>query len=539
MSRLTSLLCAAALLALAPAAASAADGDWPSFNRTLTSERYAPLGEINLKTVKGLKVLCAYDTGGEASFQSGLLEVGGALYGTTGSDTFALDPDTCAQIWRVKEAIPPGFLKVNRGLAYLDGRLFRGFADGGVAAYDAKSGQRLWMTSIADPKAGESVPAAPIAWNGMVFVGNAGGDSKGVKGRMYALDAATGKVLWEAFLVPKGPADVSRGPSAPPPPAALGQSWTNDPAFPVTGGATWTSYTLDPARGLLYVPGGNPAPDFVKDVRGGDNLFTGSVVVLDARTGAYVRHFQLAPHDFHDWDVSSAPVLATTKAGRRLMAEAPKDGHLYGFDLTTGARLYRNPVTAILNADTPLGPQETRFCPGSQGGAEWNGAAFDPGHNLIFTGEVEWCDTVKIASAAKVAAAPMGQAWGGADTDNPLQAFGNPDPTSAWAGWMTATDADTGKVAWKFKAPTPLMGGTTPTAGGLLFFGDMAGTLYAFDAAKGAQLWAQKIGGAIGGGVITYQGAGGRQRVAVAAGMTSPIWPTEKTTAKVVVLGLE
>ena len=321
-----------------------------------------------------------------------------------------------------------------------------------------------------------------------------------------------------------------------PPDAA--RSWTNAPGFPITGGATWTSYTLDPKRGLLYVPGGNPAPDFVNANREGDNLYTGSVVVLDAKTGAYVRHFQLVPHDFHDWDVSTAPTLVTTKAGRRLMAVAPKDGYLYGFDLETGQRLYRNAVTTIQNADVPLGPQEVHFCPGSQGGAEWNGPAYDPADNLVFTGEVDWCDTVKTASDQKLISVALGQAWSGADMADPKDSFGRVDPPSQWAGWMTASDADTGQPIWKFKAPTPLMGGVTPTGGGLLLFGDMAGTLYAFDAAKGVQLWAQKIGGAIGGGVITYQGKGGAQRVAVATGMTSPIWPTEKTTAKVVVLGL-
>ncbi len=534
-------LIVAASLALAAGSALAAtpDGAWPSYNRTLASDRFSPLSEINLKTAAGLHVLCIYDTGQSNGFQTGLIEVGGALYGTTEKDIFSLDPDTCKENWRVHEPVKfNSYLAVNRGVAYLDGRLFRGFQDGSVAAYDARTGQRLWQAQIADSAKGESAPAAPIAWNGLVFIGNAGGDSKGVKGRMYALDAATGRIVWEAYLVPKAPTDVARGPAAPPPPAAAGKSWNNPPGFPITGGATWTSYTLDAERGLLYVPGGNPAPDFVNGYREGDNLYTGSVVVLDARTGGYVRHFQLVPHDFHDYDVSTAPALVTTRGGKRLMAVAPKDGHLYGYDLSTGKRLYREPVTTVLNADVPLGPQAVRFCPGAQGGAEWNGPAYDPATNLVFTGEVDWCASVKITSQDKLVSVSLGQAWSGADTDSPKDSFGKFDPVAQWAGWMTASDADSGQPKWRFKAPTPLMGGVTPTAGGLLFFGDMAGTLYAFDSNKGSQLWAQKIGGAIAGGVISYAGPGGRQRVAVATGMTSPIWPTEKTTAKVVVLGL-
>ena len=193
-------------------------------------------------------------------------------------------------------------LRSNRGVAVLDGRVFRGTSDGQVLAYDEKTGKRLWATAIADPSRGETVPASPIAWNGMVFVGNAGGDNKGVKGRMYALDAATGKIIWEFYLVPRAPGDVQRGPQAESVPDSLATSWTNAKDFPITGGATWTSYTLDPTSGLLYVPGGNPAPDFVNAYREGANLFTGSVVVLDAKTGTYQRHFQISAHDFHDWD---------------------------------------------------------------------------------------------------------------------------------------------------------------------------------------------------------------------------------------------
>ena len=173
----------------------------------------------------------------------------------------------------------------------MDGRLFRGTQDGRVLAYDFQTGKRVWAATIADPKRGETTPAAPIAWNGLVFIGNAGGDNKGVKGRMYALDAKTGKVVWEFYLVPKGAgrwraALKARSPSTM-------ASWKNTPGTPITGGATWTSYTLDPATGLLYVPGGNPAPDFATGPREGENLYSGSVVVLDAKTGAYRSHFKL------------------------------------------------------------------------------------------------------------------------------------------------------------------------------------------------------------------------------------------------------
>lgn len=527
-------VCGFALFSL-PLVAGATGKDWPSYNRTLTSERFAPLTAINAGTVNRLKVICTYDTKEMTSFQTGLVVVNGALYAATAHDTFSINPNTCAENWRAHVSYsdtPAGYLNVNRGVAYMDGRVFRGTEDGRVLAYDARTGKHLWTTVIADPAKGESVPAAPIAWNGLVFIGNAGGDNKGVKGRMYALDATTGKIVWEFYLVPRGPSDVPLGPVAPGAPNDIARTWKNAEGFPITGGATWTSYTLDPSTGLLYVPGGNPAPDFVNDYRGGANLYTGSVVVLDAKTGAYRRHFQLVRRDFHDWDISTAPSLFTSKSGQRLMAVAPKDGHLYVFDLASDKLLYRLPMTTIYNTDAPLTTQGTRFCPGSQGGAEWNGPAYDPDNNLILTGEVDWCSTVRADPKEKIQSVALGQPWSGAN------GFGKQDDTSKWAGWLTATDADSGKRKWQFKAPFPLMGGTTPTAGGLVLFGDMGGNFYALAADSGKKLWSQNLGGAVAGGVITYD-TGMGQRIAVAAGMTSPIWPTPKVTGKIVILGLE
>lgn len=524
-------LAAAGLLGF-PVWVQAAYKDWPSYNNTLTSERYVNLDAIDSKNVAGLKVLCSFDTGEQMSFQSGLVEVGGALFATTEHDTFSIDANNCKQNWRTHGEFASGVLKVNRGLAWLDGRLFRGTADGRVIAYSAKNGTPLWSTTIADPAKGESVPAAPIAWNGLVFIGNAGGDNKGVKGRMYALDAKTGHIVWEFYMVPKASSDVARGPEAPGAPPNAATSWQNRTGIPITGGATWTSYSLDPVKGLLYVPGGNPAPDFAKAPRPGENLFASSIVVLDAKTGAYQRHFQLVKRDFHDWDISSAPVLFLSKKGHRMLAEAPKDGHLYLIDLNDGRVVYRKPVTTVFNAEAPMTAQGTRFCPGSQGGAEWNGAAFDPADNLIFTGEVDWCTTVRAVSAASLVSAPLGQPWSGA-----TEGFGRQDDPKRWSGWMTASDADSGERKWQFHAPFPLMGGVTPTGGQLLLFGDMGGNFYAFDAASGKKLWSIDLGGAIAGGVITYD-TGQGQKIAVAAGMTAPIWPTPKINGKVVVLGL-
>lgn len=513
-------------------AANAVPRDWPSYNRTLTSDRYATLETIDNKNVVGLKTLCSFDTGEQGSFQTGILEVDGALLAATEHDVFSLDPNNCKLNWRTHEDFKGSDLKVNRGVAYSDHRVFRGTADGRVLAYDSHSGKRLWATPIADPAKGESVPAAPIAWNGMVFIGNAGGDNKGVKGRMYALDEKDGHIVWEFYMVPKAQGDATRGPAPPKTDPAQAASWKNASGFPISGGATWTSYSLDPATGMLYVPGGNPAPDFIKETRQGENLYASSIVVLDAKTGAYQRHFQLVKRDFHDWDVSTAPALFLSRVGHRMLAEAPKDGHLYVIDLTSGKTVFRKPVTTVSNVDAPLTAQGTRFCPGTQGGGEWNGAVFDPADNIIVTGEVDWCTTVKLEPTKSLASAPDGKPWSGATAG-----FGQQDDPKMWAGWLTASNADNGEPKWKFKAPFPLLGGVTPTSGHLVLFGDMGGNFYALDSATGQKLWSTDLGGAVGGGVITYD-TGVGQKIAVATGMTSPIWPTPKVNGKIVVLGL-
>jgi alcohol dehydrogenase (cytochrome c) len=501
------------------------DTDWRSYNRTLNGARFADLAEINSHNVRKLKVLCTFDTGATASFQSGLIKVEQLLIGTTDTDTFAIDPSTCTQVWRAHEEYQGSSLvRVNRGVAYDRGRVFRGTVDGRVVAYDALTGTRLWETRIADDTRGETVSAAPVAWNGLVFIGNAGGDFKGVKGRMYALDAKDGKMLWERFLVPTDPVD------------AKAKGWNNSPDVPITGGATWTTYTLDTQRGLLYVPSGSAAPDFDRSLRPGANLYAGAVVVLDARTGVIQSHFSISPADFHDYDVSAAPALVTIKSGKRLLAVAPKDGFLRGFDLSSGRKLYEIAVTRIENRDAPLGSQPVHFCPGVTGGVQWNGPAYDPIHNLIFTGAVDWCTSVTLAASEETRNVPLHQPWTGSRTDKPAELFGKMDPPSTSGGWIYAIDADTGAVAWRFKTPHPVLSGVTPTGSGLVFVGDIGGTFYAFDAESGRLLWSTTLGGALGGGVITYRDRGA-QRIAVATGMTSRQWPTEQTTAKVVVLG--
>ena len=523
-------LAAAAVLTYAPSRAQDANvTDWPSYNRTLTSDRFVPFDQINKTNVAGLKQLCIYDLGVDTSFQTGPVVIGRTLYGTTDMDTFAIDAATCQQKWRVHEEIK-GALPVNRGVAYLDGQLFRGTQDGRVFSYDSATGKKLWEVKIADPAKGESVPAAPIAWQGMVFIGNAGGDRYEGRGRVYGLDAKTGKIMWETYLVP------NPGPPAPNNErmqALARESWGNARDVAVSGGATWTSYTLDAARGLLYIPGGNPSPDFLKELRPGANLFSDSVVVLEAKTGVYRNHFSIVPEDFHDWDVANAPILVTTKAGKRVMAEAPKDGQLYAFDLGTNKKIFETPITRRENVDAPLSNKPVHFCPGSSGGSEWNGTAYSPETNLFYNGTEDWCSTVVVKDPTKPFSVSLGQQWTGSGDGN---LFGKKDPN--WSGFVIATDADTGQVKWRYRTTAPALSGVTPTKGGLVFVGDLANHAWAFDADNGKVLWQTELPGAAGGGVVSYLVAG-QQKVAFVAGTRSPIFPVATASAKIVIFGLQ
>ena len=380
----------------------------------------------------------------------------GALLFVTAFDIFSIDPSTCRENWRTHEDyVPATPQEVNRGAAYLDGMLFRGTQDARVLAYDVKTGKRIWATAIGDPKKGESAPAAPIAWNGLVFIGNAGGDIKGVKGRMYALDAKTGKIVREWYLVPKAEGDPTRGPLGASPLNA--STWGNSlQGVPITGGATWNSYSFDPETGLLYVPGGKPAPDFATGVREGSNLYSGSVVVLDAMTGLTRTTSRSCRKTGTIGTFPALQPLSTPRAARRF-CRSPGGRP----PLRLRSRYQR---LALQAAGHPDGERRRAVC-GRQAhpplscsvcGAEWNGPAYDPQLNLVFIGEVGWYTTVTLMPAEKIAATAPGKPWSGEASINPFNTWGTPDPTFDWASWMYAVNADTGAWRWRAKTNYPL-----------------------------------------------------------------------------------
>lgn len=509
-------------LAAAESSVAESDGDWLTYNRTLAGERYAPIARIHRRNVGDLRRLCRFRTEERVPMQSGPVVVDGTLYFTSAERTYAVDATTCALRWKVRydyRPAPPFDLKVNRGVAYLDGRLFRGANDGRVYALDAATGRELWNVRAADPRLGETFPAAPVGWRGRVFIGNAGGDNLGVTGRMMAFDAVTGGRLWTFEIVPRAGRAASTWPA-------------ETEVVPRAGGATWTSYAVDTVAGLIYVPTGNAAPDFAPSLRPGLNLHTVSVIALDAETGALRASYQLLERDWHDWDAAAAPVLIRTRAGVPLVIEAGKDGHVYGIE-SNGTFRYRTPVTTLANIDAPLTVEGTRFCPGVNGGVEWNGPSYSRSAGMLYVGATDWCTTVKVMHPDSLRGRD-GMPWTG--SSGRFQPFGEPD--TARRGWLTALDAETGSVRWRFESATPLVAGVTSTLGGIVFTGDLNGTVLAFDDRDGTVLWKDETGLPIGGGVVTYAVAG-RQYLAVAAGLHAPVtWRLESAPAELVIYSL-
>lgn len=524
--------------AKAPEQMTAGSGEWSSFNRTVTSERFSPLGDINTANAGKLKVLCTYDTKKLEGTEASPIVADGALVVTTAEDMISIDPNNCKENWRVHENSGLWSIPVNRGAVYLDGRVYRGFHDGVVRAFDVKSGQKVWETYIGQKDMAAGMTSAPIAWNGMIFIGTAGGDVRDVRGRVLALDAATGQVIWQISTVPRMPTDTLHGPAGKMPEQEMLATWGNPPGIPISGGGTWTSYTLDPDTGYLYIPVGNSAPDYVKDLRPGSNLFANHVLVVEAKTGNYVKNYEIMEDDWHDWDISNTPTLYTSRGGRKQLSMSPKDGHLYSFDLTNDKLLYRNPVTTIENATVAFEPEKpVHFCPGSAGGGEWNGTAYDAQYNLLLTGSNDWCATIRIEKDSQAARVKDGSSWMGVAYINPLDQAGRFDDKSKWGGWLYATDADSGQWAWRAHSNFPILSGVTPTAGGIVMFGDMGGNFYVLRADNGEKLWSQHFDGAIAGGVITYN-TGAGQRVAFMSGIAHPLWPVEPKPGKIVILGM-
>ncbi|WP_309572991.1 PQQ-binding-like beta-propeller repeat protein [Deinococcus sp.] len=472
--------------------------NWLMYNGNYAGQRYSTLKDITADNAGTLGVKCVYQLGEVGSFQTGPVVYQGRMYITTPRNTYAINADTCTPIWQATYTPKgPEPQPANRGVALYQGKLFRGTTDGHLLALDAATGKTLWDTWVADSAKGYFLSAAPIAANGMVFIGEAGADW-GANGHVRAFDVKTGKQIWSFNVIPQGQ-------------EAGADSWKKGAEH--GGGSIWTSLTLDPASKLLYVSIGNPAPDFNGGMRPGDNLYTNSVIVLGSDTGKLAWYAQQIPHDTHDWDTAAAPVIYDQN-GTKVMAVANKGGWLYLYDRATHKLISREETTTHLNSDKTVSLTGRRDCPGILGGVEWNGPALDPAANALYVNSVDWCATYKIGETRYV----DGSLYFGGDATF--------DPVKDARGWVRAYNATTGAPLWQKKMPTPMIAGVTPTAGGVMFTGDQNGDFVALNSKNGDTLYSFRTGGAIGGGVVTYT-VNGKQLVAVASGNASrSIWST-------------
>jgi len=476
--------------------------DWLLHTHDYRGTRFSPLQEINASTASRLTPSCLFQVGERDSFQTGPIVYNGTMYITTAASTLALDAATCRVKWRhawqPRETV--AFLR-SRGVAIKDGRVIRGTPDGYLLALNSETGAQLWARRVGQPADGEIFVMAPILFEDLVLIGPALSE-RNVQGWVGAFRTADGTPVWRFNTIPK--------------PGEPGfETWKNPKGIPMGGGAVWTSFALDTETGELHVAVTNPAPDLPVHLRQGTNLYTNSLIVLDARTGKLRWYRQVVPNDSHDWDLTHAtPMFNTVVSGatRRLVVTTGKDGVLRAIDRDTHDVLYETPVTTRENAETPVITTPTRACPGVLGGTEWNGPAYNATTNMLYVPAVDWCAT--FTAYEQVRFIP-GKGYMGGRTDL--------DPPDKAQGWLTALDAATGEVKWKYRSPRPMVAAVTTTAGNVVMTGELTGDFTIFDAKTGAVLYRFNTGGPIGGGVVTYA-VGGKQYVAVASGSPSNFW---------------
>jgi alcohol dehydrogenase (cytochrome c) len=416
----------------------------------------------------------------------------------------ALDLLTGKQIWHYHKASPPGLSmccgEQNRGLAALGGKLFKVNIEATLVALDARSGALLWEKQIEDYKKGFTATGAPLIVKNKVVVGIAGAEF-GTRGFIDAYDANTGDRIWRFYTV------AAKGEPG-------GDTWDGD-SWQRGGGSTWITGTYDSDLNLIYWGTGNPGPGLDGDVRAGDNLYTCSMVAIDADTGKLKWYFQFTPHDTHDWDAVADPVLIDLMVkGRKVKAvvQADRNGFFYALDRTNGKLLHAAPYTKItwttgLGADgrpklvPALDPSETgtKVCPGL------GATAYSPQTQLFYFGSTDGCELFYRNKQEF----HQGQ-WYQASTESAV-------PNEPSTGAVVAIDPATGETRWRFEMVTPTSAGMLTTAGGLVFTGDGQGYLIALDARTGKPLWHFQTGGQIKAPPITYT-LNGKQQVAIAAG---------------------
>jgi PQQ-dependent dehydrogenase (methanol/ethanol family) len=494
--------------------------NWMIYGRDYTNQRYSPLAQITSANVGSLRMMWMYQTGISrlGSFETSPTVVDGVMYLTTPYNTaMAVDARTGQQIWRYEHKpsiTAPIFCcgPNNRGVAISGNTVYMGTLDARLVALDSKTGAVKWDVEAADPEAGYSLTLTPLIVDNSVIIGSSGAEY-GIRGFVKAYNKDDGKLLWTFYTLPdKGwegnfaektgeGEDLKRNITAEK--AAMAQY---SDAWKRGGGSVWMTPAYDPTSHNIFFAVGNPSPDLDGSVRPGDNLYTESIVAIDARTGEYKWHYQQVPHDVWDFDATSPPVIVKLKNGKTAVAEAAKTAFVYVLDAETGKLIRKSEeFNKHENYFVQPTPEGVRMLPGANGGSEWSPTAVNPTLGYMYVLGLEQPMNYITHSAPY----EKGKLWLGS-------AFKAVPGEKQW-GTFTAIDLNTGKRAWQVKTDQPMIGGALATGGNLVFTGEGNGHFNAYDARTGKTLWSFTAGAGCNAPPVTYS-LDGKQYIAVACG---------------------
>jgi alcohol dehydrogenase (cytochrome c) len=486
------------------------ENNWLLHGRTYDNQRYSPLKQITADNVKSLSPVALVQTGMTASFETTPIVVNGVMYITTPVVNkkmliMAVNAATGERLWDVTYNLGPFQVccgPVNRGVAVGYGKVYVVTLDDHLLALDAADGHTLWDSTIVNSQYGYSETLAPQIYDGMVIVGSAGGEWA-LRGFVAAYDAKSGQQRWRW---------MSTDP----------KTYSGDSAQ--SGGAmVWTTPAIDPQLGLVIFSTGNPNPDLDGTSRQGDNLYSDSIVALDVHTGQLKWYYQEVKHDVWDYDAVSNVVLFDVHQNGETIpaaAEAGKVGWVFILDRRTGKLIRKSDPYVMMSKNMFSTPTQAGvdMLPGANGGAEWSPPAYSPQTHYLY---ILAMNQLMRFTTKPAPSAPGLIRLGSAFTNVPKGGVQN--------GPFVALDVETGKIAWQYTAPQPLIGGALATAGNLVFMGEGNGWFDAFNAKTGERVWRYNLGAGVNAPPITYQ-VNGEQYVAVAAGgnfqMTYPYGDT-------------
>ena len=498
-------------------------GRWLTYSGDYSGRRHSPLKQITPDNVSRLAAQWSFQAEGMVpgrGFEGTPLVMDGVLYITGNNNTaWAIDARTGRQLWRYRRQLPTPLTygagnASNRGFAALGDRLYMATLDAHLLAFDRNTGKVVWDVVMEDYKLGHAGIAAPLVVKDKVIVGNSGGDLP-TRGFLDAYDAQTGERVWRFYTIPAKGEPGS-------------ETWSSDEVLPRGGGATWVTGSYDPELNLLYWGTGNPNPDYYGGDRMGDNLYTASLVAIDADTGKLRWHFQFTPHDLHDWDSNHVPVLADLTIGgrpRKVVMMANRNGFFYTLDRTNGELLVAKPyiTTAwakevgadgkpiVLNDGVipPGGSEATTPCvPDFRGGTVFNPPSYDPALQQFYVVARETC---AYYTPTKQAVPPPGVGF----MSGGMRKLPAPD----W-GALRAIDPRTGERKWEFKFELSSIAGVMSTASGLVFAGNQEGEFGAFDGKTGKRLWVYRTGAPVWGAAANSYMLDGKQYVLIESGYT-------------------